>query len=106
MTNQATMTFLYPAPIPVGHQVEIVWPDLDVGLLGKKMEVLEQASIIRDTETGISYGTSGAFLGVDEGNAVGRRVLARVTGTRLVTNSPATPATYTVTELSLDVEPQ
>ena len=104
MCKPTKMSFPYPAPVPVGHEVEVVWPELNTGLLGSKMEVLDQCSFVRDVQTGVFYGASVAFDAVDEGNDVGRRITGKVVYARLVTHNVASGTNaYTQTELWLEV---
>lgn len=83
---------MYQAPIPIGHQVEIVWYEIiESGLLGKKARSWPHEPLITDVTTGIEYASERWLVssGVKHGGrpvevgdelAPGARVLQRLKG--------------------------
>ena len=98
----------YPAPIPKGHRVEIVWPHEGPGTLPfwpHESKYLEWSFVV-DLDAGIQHGQDVAFLQQDEGVPVGRRWVGTVVFCRLGTSgSGSTQHTYTSLWIELDPLP-
>lgn len=82
----------YQAPIPIGHQVEVVWYEvIETGLLGKKARSWPHEPLIIDVNTGIEYASErwlastgvkhhGRPVEIGDELAAGVRVLQRLKG--------------------------
>lgn len=83
---------MYQAPIPIGHQVEVVWYEIiESGLLGKKSRSWPHEPLITDINTGIEYASerwlasigvkhTGRPVDIGDELAAGARVLQRLRG--------------------------
>ena len=84
---------MYQAPIPIGHQVEIVWYEIiETGMLGgKKARSWPHEPLITDINTGVEYASerwltsagvkhAGRPVEISDELADGARVLQRLKG--------------------------
>ena len=64
ISGMHSIVCIYPAPIPVGHRVEVLWFTEEVeGIFsGSKTHVYDAEPYIKDLDTGIEYASHRAFV--------------------------------------------
>lgn len=90
----------FPAPIPVGHRVEVLWVRRDADAV----HFAEAYCVIKDLDSGVEFGMSGDFAALDGGATPSARVCGRVLWCRLVTRGEGGEQ-HTETRLQVELEP-
>jgi hypothetical protein len=94
----------YPAAIPIGHRVEVLWVKRDKNPFGEpRWETDDAYCAVKDLDTGIEHGMLSDFAGLDEKHPVAARVTGRVVWCRLVTMHEG-GAQHTETRLYIEAE--
>jgi hypothetical protein len=103
--NAMTLELKYPAPIPVGHRVEVLWVQRNVSLFAKEpsWETIDGYCAVKDLDTGIEHGMTSDFAGLDQQHPIAARLKAKVVWCRLVTRFEGTQQ-HTETRLFLEPE--
>jgi hypothetical protein len=84
--NAVLLELKYPASVPVGHRVEIIWVKRDTSLFGEpEWTAVEGYCAVKDLDTGIEHGMASDFDGLDKQHPIAARMMGKVVWCRLVT---------------------
>src|SRR5262245_45265508 len=78
--NAITLELKYPAPIPVGNRIEVLWVQRNVSLFASEpsWETIDGYCAVKDLNTGIEHGMSSDFTGLDQAHPIAARLKAKV----------------------------